>query len=205
MDFNSSSDSELLRLMLAGDENAFITLYRRRQAGIYRFALQMSGSEAIAEDVTQEVFMTLIREGKQYKPELGSVSSFLYGIARNFVMRYLTRTKPHISIEDELEKIEEASIYSLVAKNDPLENLIRSDEIQIVRQAILALPEHYREVVILCELHEMNYNEAANILRCAVGTVRSRLHRARALLIERLCVNGRESLPTDGKQARCLL
>ncbi|HEX8852564.1 MAG TPA: sigma factor, partial [Pyrinomonadaceae bacterium] len=58
-----TSDAELLRLMLAGDEEAFTTLYRRRQAGVYRFALQMSGSETVAEDVTQEVFMVLMRDG----------------------------------------------------------------------------------------------------------------------------------------------
>jgi RNA polymerase sigma-70 factor (ECF subfamily) len=58
------SDSELLRLMLAGDEEALSVLYGRRQGGIYRFALQMSGSKSIAEDVTQEVFLFLMREGQ---------------------------------------------------------------------------------------------------------------------------------------------
>src|SRR4030095_9332518 len=76
------SDEELLRLMVAGDENAFVTLYRRRQGGIYRFALQMSGSEAIAEDVTQEVFMVLMGEAKNYDPAKGSLTGYLYGIAR---------------------------------------------------------------------------------------------------------------------------
>jgi RNA polymerase sigma-70 factor (ECF subfamily) len=81
------SDSELLRAMLAGDEEALALLYRRRQSGIYRFALQMSGSKTIAEDVTQEVFLFLMREGHVFDPARGSVSAFLFGVARNHVLR----------------------------------------------------------------------------------------------------------------------
>ncbi len=79
-------DDDLLQRMMAGDEEAFLALYRRRQARIYRFALQMSGNPAIAEDVTQEVFMTLIREPQRYDPSRGRLSAFLYGIARNRVL-----------------------------------------------------------------------------------------------------------------------
>jgi RNA polymerase sigma-70 factor (ECF subfamily) len=78
----------------------------------------------------------------------------------------------------------------LIAQDNPLNELARSETIAAVRQAILALPSHYREVVVLCDLHEMSYVEAAEVLRCAVGTVRSRLHRARSLLIERLRPTG---------------
>src|SRR5918912_1821092 len=92
------SDDELLRLMLAGDESAFVTLYRRRQGGIYRFALQMCGSETIAEDVTQEVFMVLMSEANNYDPAKGSLSAYLYGIARNHVLRVLSRDHSLISI-----------------------------------------------------------------------------------------------------------
>src|SRR5688500_813521 len=73
------SDSELLRSMLAGDEDALALLYRRRQGAIYRFALQMSGSKTIAEDVTQEVFLFLMREGHVFDSARGSVSAFLLG------------------------------------------------------------------------------------------------------------------------------
>src|SRR5207302_2263067 len=81
------SDAELLRLMLAGDEEAFTALYRRRQGGVYRFALRMRGSEALAEDVAQETFMALMRDGRNFDPSRGSVASYLYGIARNQVLR----------------------------------------------------------------------------------------------------------------------
>src|ERR1044071_1714624 len=81
------NDIELLRSMLAGDEEALALLYRRRQGSIYRFALQMSGSKAIAEDVTQEVFLFLMRDGHLFDPARGSLSAFLLGVARNHVLR----------------------------------------------------------------------------------------------------------------------
>ena len=83
------NDCELLQSMLAGDEEALTVLYRRRQGAIYRFALQMSGSKTIAEDVTQEVFLFLMREGHLFDPARGSVSAFLLGVARNLVLRRL--------------------------------------------------------------------------------------------------------------------
>jgi len=180
------SDDELLRLLRAGDENAFTTLYRRRHGGLYRFALQMSGSEALAEDVTQEVFMVLIREADHYDASRGTLQAYLYGIARNQVLRRLDRERPFVQIVDEAEEAERGVSERLVADGDPLRDLLRSEMIESVRQAVLTLPSHYREVVVLCDLHEMSYLEAAAALSCAVGTVRSRLHRARSLLIERL-------------------
>jgi RNA polymerase sigma-70 factor (ECF subfamily) len=198
------SDNELLRLMLAGDEGAFVTLYRRRQGGIYRFALQMCGSETIAEDVTQEVFMVLMSEAKNYDSAKGTLTAYLYGIARNQVLRSLSRDRSFISIHENEEEDFKATHEKLIAQDDPLGDLTRSEAIESVRLAVMALPAHYREVVLLCELHEMSYAEAAQVLECAVGTIRSRLHRARALLIEKLRTNnepGRASHIT--KTARC--
>ncbi len=185
--FTTPSDDELLRLMTAGDEGAFVALYRRRQAGIYRYALQMSGSEAIAEDVTQEVFMVLMSEAKNFDPAKGTLAGYLYGVARNQVLRALGRDRSFVSInEGHGEEEGEAAHELLVAQDDPLGDLTRAEVIDSVRQAVMALPAHYREVVVLCDLHEMSYAEAAQILSCAVGTIRSRLHRARSLLIEKL-------------------
>ena len=198
------SDDELLRLMLAGDENAFVTLYRRRQGGIYRFALQMSGSEAIAEDVTQEVFMVLMGEANNYDPARGSLSAYLYGIARNHVLRALSRDRSFVSIGDGYEEETERTHEQLIAHDDPLGDLTRNEVIESVRQAVTALPAHYREVVVLCDLHEMSYAEAAQVLDCAVGTIRSRLHRARNLLIEKLrATNEPDSAPPIVNPARC--
>ena len=203
--FTTPSDEELLRLSLAGDENAFVALYKRRQAGIYRFALQMSGSEAIAEDVTQEVFMVLMGEARNFDPARGSLSGYLYGIARNHVLRHFSRDRSFISIAEGYDEEGDVSHEQLISQDDPLGDLTRSEEIEAVRQAVMALPAHYREVIVLCDLHEMSYKEAAQVLNCAVGTVRSRLHRARSMLIEKLRSRDVDSNPASHivKTARC--
>src|SRR5262245_37657119 len=169
-----------VRRMQAGDEEAFAALYRRLQGGNFSFALQMSGSASIAEEVTQEVFLTLIREPQRYDARRGSLSAYLYGIARNCVLRSLPTRRSDAAVE------EEDGTESLLVEENPLGDLTRKETIEEVRRAVLSLPEHYREVVVLCDLHEMDYAQAANVLSCSVGTVRSRLHRARRLLLEKL-------------------
>lgn len=192
------SDEDLLRRAGAGDADAFTTLYRRRQAGIFRFALQMCGSEGIAEDVTQEVFMTLVRESQLFDPARGTLASYLYGIARNQVLRRLEKERHFVALVDETMDDGHATAHP-VAEHDPLAELTRRELIESVRQAVLALPAHYREVVVLCELHELSYAEAAAALNCAVGTVRSRLYRARSLLVERLReIREKETTATAG-------
>jgi RNA polymerase sigma-70 factor (ECF subfamily) len=180
------SDDELLKLLRAGDENAFVTLYRRRQGALYRFALRMSGSEAVAEDVTQEVFMTLMRGENNYDPSRGSFSAYLFGVARNQVLRRLEKDRVLSPIQTEEDEAGTLTPEGLIAVADPLGDLTRKEMIASVRQAVLALPAHYREVVVLCDLQELSYVDAAMALGCAVGTVRSRLHRARALLVDKL-------------------
>ena len=181
---NDHNDGELLRLMLAGNEEALALLYRRRQAGIYRFALQMSGSKTIAEDVTQEVFLFLMRDGHVFDPERGSVSAFLLGVARNHVLRRLRVEQNLAPLGDDFD--DDAPQLSTSADFCPLEDLTRAETIESVRKAVLSLPSKYREVVVLCELQDVSYVETAEILGCAIGTVRSRLHRARALLLAKL-------------------
>src|SRR5690349_15070401 len=154
-DLSTVPDATLLRRMAAGDEHAFTTLYRRRQAGIYRFALQMSGSEAIAEDVTQEVFLLLIREASAYDPGRGSLQAFLLGVARNYVLRLLERDRAGVPLDDESEPC-------AAPVDDVLTTLTRVETVEWVRQAVLALPAHYREVVVLCDLEELDYAQAAD-------------------------------------------
>ena len=200
---NDLSDNDLLRLMLGGDEDALSELYRRRQAGVYRFALQMSGSKPIAEDVTQEVFLFLMREGQVFDPERGSVSAFLFGVARNYVLRRLRVEHLLSPLTDEHE--EDTGALQTAAELCPLEDLTRAETIESVRRAVLSLPPKYREVVVLCELQDVSYVETAEILGCAIGTVRSRLHRARALLLCKLrpAENVAETDSASVKSARC--
>jgi RNA polymerase sigma-70 factor (ECF subfamily) len=177
-------DNELLRSMLAGDEEALALLYRRRQGNVYRFALQMSGSRPIAEDVTQEVFLFLMRHGQVFDPERGTLSAFLLGVARNHVLRRMRVDQVLTPISDDDD--EDAGLPVSTMDLHPLEDLARSETVELVRKAVLSLPPKYREVVVLCELQDLSYGEAADILGCAIGTVRSRLHRARALLLSKL-------------------
>jgi len=175
-------DGDLLQGLSAGDEACFSLLYQRHQGAVYRFALHMTGNHGSAEDITQEVFMILIREPRRYDPSRGSLRSFLFGVSRNCVLRMLDREcTPALSMDEiALENAAPADALDLAGE------LERSDTIERVRKAVLSLPPGYREVVVLCDLNEMSYAEAAEVLECAVGTVRSRLHRARALLAGKL-------------------
>jgi|SRR6266850_4269090 len=201
------SDGELLQSMLAGEEEALAALYRRRQGGIYRFALQMCGSKTLAEDVTQEAFMVLIRDGQTFDPERGSVNGFLMGVTRNLLLRRLQRERFYVPMEDDSDDEAKGpkSFPACDGPPGPLDELSRSEAITSVRIAVLTLPERYREVVVLCDLQDMSYVEAAEVLSCAVGTIRSRLHRARALLIEKLrpARQEEEAASTTAKSARC--
>ena len=199
------SDDELLQQMKTGDENAFTTLYRRRQGGVYRFALQMSGSKPIAEDITQEVFLALMRDSRGYDPSRGSLAGYLCGIARNHVMRHLEQDRLHDPIGDEPQASEAGTPHPLVSPEDLLDDLARREKIESVRQAVLALPARYREVVVLCDLHEMSYVEAAGVIGCPVGTIRSRLHRAHSLLIQKLPHGIRPSSASSKMNARCFV
>ncbi len=198
------SDEELLRLALAGDGDAFDLLYERLQSGIYRFTLRMTGSEAMAEDITQETFITLLRDGGQQDAARGTVRSWLFGVARHTIYRRMKRERFFVPMTEEGEGEEMIVDERLVAREDPLAALTRDEMIESVRQAILSLPPHYREVVLLCHLHEISYAETAEVIGCSVGTVRSRLHRARALLGEKLQAYGKSKDDSrDLLRARC--
>jgi RNA polymerase sigma-70 factor (ECF subfamily) len=184
---SAPANDDLLRRMLAGDADAFTLVYRRWQGPLFRFALHMSGSPALAEDAVQEVFMTLINKPAQFDASRGTIGAFLFGIARNHVRRRQERDRAFISFDSNAENSDATprsaeDRLQLHSQEDPA----RLESIERVRRAILALPEDFREVVALCDLEEMSYEEAAAALGCAVGTVASRLHRARALLATRL-------------------
>lgn len=170
------SDEKLLEQALRGHACSFTRLFRSRQSAIYRFALHMSGDTAVAEDVTQEVFLALIENGERFDPSRGSLLSFLYGIARNLVLRRLEKKRP--------EDLEAADDFA--ADEDLLDDLTRRETIEQVRRAVLSLPPIYREAVVLCDLESASYEEAAAALACPVGTVRSRLSRGRAILGQKL-------------------
>jgi RNA polymerase sigma-70 factor (ECF subfamily) len=132
----SHSDDDLLRLISKGQEAAFLQFYRKHQCAVYRFALHMSGKKEIAEEVTQDVFMTLIGVAKQYDSKRGSATSYLYGITRNFVLRCLERERPYAAA---LDNVESEQAGTLVSAPDLVGDLTRNERIESLRKAVLAL------------------------------------------------------------------
>jgi RNA polymerase sigma-70 factor (ECF subfamily) len=182
----SATDEELLERTLGGDEMAFDALYDRREGMVYQFALRMSGSSALAEDATQDVFLALLRSGRCFDASRGSLANYLLGMTRNRVITLLRRERTYVPIQEDEGEQELSLAKQITIQTDPIGELSRAEQAGKVRQAILALPLHYREVVALCNLGELSYEEAAAVIGCPVGTVRSRLNRARAILAEKL-------------------
>jgi RNA polymerase sigma-70 factor, ECF subfamily len=180
-DAHERSDDSLIAGIAAGQAEAFTALFRRQHPDIYRFALHMTGSPAMADDVTQDVFMVVMRDAARYQPGRSSVAAWLLGIARNCAYQRLDRARPYRSLDGPPEIANGLSVHP-----DPVGDLTRAELVARLRKAVLVLPVRYREVVVLCDLQELSYAEAAAVLGCAIGTVRSRLHRARGLLAARL-------------------
>jgi RNA polymerase sigma-70 factor (ECF subfamily) len=163
------SDEQLYALMMKGDRAAFAELYERREPALYRYALHASGSATVAEEVAAEVFVQLMSTGSRYDEQRGTLESYLYGMARNLV-RMAKRQGP----------VEEA--VDTACQHDILGDLIDSEAAAALYRALESMPERYRDVVIFCDLEERSYEDVARLIGRPIGTVRSRLHRARAQL-----------------------
>ena len=198
------SDHQLFEGLRAGQEQAFVALYNRRQPALYRFALQMSGSPPAAEDIVQEVFLALLRDECGYDPQRGSLVAYLFGIARKLLLRQFERRRSDVPVDT--GGAEEGRFAEPVDTSDPLADLAARERVDALRRAVSSLPRRYREVVVLCDLEEVDYAEAAAALGCPIGTVRSRLHRARMMLAGKLRDerHGGASIPA-WKAARCAI
>ena len=181
----NDQDEELLKRSAKGDEEAFAALYRRHADVLYRFAFRMTGSSWGAEEIVQDVFMTLVREPGKYDAERGTLPAFLFGITRNKIMKYNERLPREISL---VERQEDGSGGGLTLRDSftPAMWAEQRERLEKVRAAVMDLPVEFRETVVLCELEEMSYEQAARTLDCPIGTIRSRLHRGRALLLAKL-------------------
>jgi RNA polymerase sigma-70 factor (ECF subfamily) len=177
----SVDDRQLLHRMRRGDQSAFAAVYERYQGRIFRFALHMTGSRTIAEEITQEVFMLLIRKPAAYDPNKGSLSAYMFGVARNLARRTKGKESTEVFVDDcdEVELVE--------APDAAIDEVLSSAEsLDLLRKALLGLPELYREAVALCDLEEMSYEQASRVMDCPPGTVASRLHRAHGMLRSKL-------------------
>jgi RNA polymerase sigma-70 factor (ECF subfamily) len=179
-------DVRLLAAITAGSEQAFVDLYRRRHHDVYRFVFTMAKSRSFAQDVTQEVFLNVLENAGRFDSAKGSARAWLFGCAR-----YVTLDRLRL----ERRWTDDMPPDGAVLDGD--ERLLTDQRIERLHAAIARLPVEYREALVLCELQELSYAETAAVLGCPVGTVRSRLHRGRALLVAML--DEREQTVVDAK------
>lgn len=174
-----AGDDDLMRRIADGDREAFAVVYRRHHAAVFRFARLMTGSHEAAEDVVQEVFIALMRGAARYDATRATLTTYLYGSARNHIRRRWLRDRLFVSLDGYAADVQEPVCHTA-------DELLRQRDVQDLRRAIVRLPHKYREVIVLCDLQDLSYADAATALACAVGTVRSRLHRARQLLTSKM-------------------
>ena len=189
---NPATDTELLRQMRCGTSGAFQALYRRHQGPLYRFALLRCGSPDSAADVVQEVFMGLLTDSFKFDPLRGALPNFLFGVARKLILKHEHPRLREQSLPEPDD--EEDDPHSTSLAHEPLARLLSDELAEHVRRAIALLPPHYRDVVILYELHELSYLEIADICQIDLGTVRSRLSRGRAAMAKRLASHRRDQI-----------
>lgn len=179
-----TADTELLRAMRGGSADAFASLYRRHQGPLYRFALLRCGAPGSAADVVQEAFMGLLTERFKFDPLRGQLQHFLFGVARNLILKLEEAGRRHVAL---VRDDEDDTGYDLPDEQAcPLARVLGNESAEQVRQALALLAPHYRDAVILYEMHELSYAEIAAICQIDIGTVRSRLSRGRAALARHL-------------------
>jgi RNA polymerase sigma-70 factor (ECF subfamily) len=168
-----TSDEELYRRIRKGDREALAELYERREPALFRYALQLSGNRAIAEEAAHEAFLQLIQPDARFDARRGSLQAYLYGAVRN-----LTRVA---------YRARSVGISGETAVDDGVvQALIDGETTRALSIAVRNLPAGYRDAVVLCDLEERSYEDAAKLVGCPVGTIRSRLFRARRLLAAKL-------------------
>jgi len=171
---HNGSERELVERFRDGDRDAFSALYKIHHAGVFRFALYMTGDRERAGEIAQEVFVWLIHHPAAFDPARGDLRSFLGGVARQMLRRRRREEQRWLPLDES------------AAGAAPPAEIADAEEAADLWKAIASLPERYRETVILCDMEEMSNEQAAEILGCAVGTVWSRLHRAHELLQRKL-------------------
>ena len=180
----TQTDEQLLGRIQKGDESAFLDLFQRRNAGVYRFALAMCGRKDLAEEIVQEVFVAFINSSQDLNPGKGSVQSWLYSVARNQTRKRLRKESRYVAFAQDDEGVEFPEL--LGTQENVLDALTQQERLEALDEAIGELPSPFREVLVLCDLEEAPYEVAAGVLECPLGTIRSRLSRARAMLAAKL-------------------
>lgn len=174
-------DAILCRRLSVGDEQAFTVLYQRHSPIVYRYARSLGGDPTLADEIVQEAFLVLIRRPASFDPQRGELTPWLLGVARRMLAKRRSLDARALPLD-----VEGPQGDPPAPDLDALEALTRQERMACLRHAIEGLPSEFREVITLCDLEEISYQQAAEILETPVGTVRSRLHRARGLLARKL-------------------
>lgn len=171
----------MIRELAGGSRDALSQIYRLHGQRVFRAAYRYSASREIAEEVTQETFLLLLREPDKFDPARGELGAFLAGIARQLARRAID--KRHAASGAAWEEWEMPADAGVA---DILDEMIERQEFRQLHEAVATLPEPYRETLVLHHFEGLPYEAVAELLDCPVGTIRSRLARARAILARKL-------------------
>ena len=182
-------ESAVIARVLAGDAEAFEPLVREHQTAVYRLALRLLGNEADAEDAAQDALVKAYTSLGSFRGE-SRFSVWLYRLTNNVCVDYLRRRKDALPLQTENDEGEETELPLPDGRWDPETLAQRAEDVRAVRAAMAALPADCREILSLREIGGLSYEELAQTLHLELGTVRSRLNRARKKLCDALMKSG---------------
>lgn len=185
--YRTAADDELVRSAQGGDNRAFDELVRRYQEKVYRLSYKILRHEDDAAEALQDAFLSAYRGLPNFKAE-STFSTWLYRIATNAsLMKYRKRRDGHVSLDQSQSASEDAEPLQLADwAAQPPEELLTAETRQVMAEGIERLPEELRTVFVLRDIEELSNAEVAEILGLSVAAVKSRLHRGRIQLRERL-------------------
>ena len=166
------TDEQLIRWVADGDPSCLGTLFERHHRGVYRFFLHMLRNPAVAEDLTQEVFLKMLKKANSFRGE-GTFRAWMFSIARNVAYEHLRRHKLR-----QTEALDEAGMEGLADQHSAEDSAAGRQQVALVMQAIARLPDAMREVILLGRFEFDSYEELGQALDCSAGTARVRMHRA---------------------------
>lgn len=169
---------ELIRRALAGEEQAFELLVHEHQDRLFRAMTQVTGSVHDAEEVTQEAFIRAFVKLDTFQQN-SQFFTWLYRVAFNIALSRKRRKRVSVSLDHQRDEFGS----DVVDRGEAVDaNMIRQDQVSLVQTALSGLSEQHRGILVLREMNEASYEEIAEILDLSIGTVRSRLNRARKQL-----------------------
>jgi RNA polymerase sigma-70 factor (ECF subfamily) len=180
-----TEETDLVGRLAAGDRQALDLIYRAEAGEVYRFALAMSGNPAWSADAVQDAFVHLAEKPQGYDHHQGPVRAYLCGIARHKLLARWRESQGMATVDPELGE-DEGALHDTPHTHSPEADFARSQDTQALWRAIARLPWVFREAVVLVDIQERTYTEAAQIAGVEINTLRTRLHRARKRLAELL-------------------